>query len=281
MKSNYSIWQECMPVKLEFSLFKYGQLMLAIDRAYVTRLNVDILEREFAALLDGANDKVVHVPGRGIVRWLALPSGEELIFRLAKRGGAIRHLLRCSFIRLPGMLWSNTRQFSELAILSKLYESDHPVPRPVAAMIFQKYGGIVYCGAVITEVIPDTKNLLAHCREIAGGDNKKISRDKFEVLSKMVFSAGTAAKNLLEAGVYHPDLHLGNVLVNGNSQVFIIDFDKAQRINPQAGIDGYAHKLATRWRRSVLRHASLFGGNEKEIERVFVAGLFGAKKIHV
>jgi 3-deoxy-D-manno-octulosonic acid kinase len=57
---------------------------------------------------------------------------------------------------------------------------------------------------------------------------------------------------LIEEGIYHVDLHPGNVLVDNNHNVYVIDFDKARCwTGPKNELrDLYLH----RWRRAVIKH---------------------------
>ena len=52
--------------------------------------------------------------------------------------------------------------------------------------------------------------------------------------------------------ILHVDLHLGNVLVDSNSRVYLIDFDKA-RYSIQ-NKDKLRDKYLRRWRRAVIKH---------------------------
>ena len=58
---------------------------------------------------------------------------------------------------------------------------------------------------------------------------------------------------MLDAGVYHPDLHPGNVMIDPQGQAWLIDFDKAVLFSePELGDRCIA--LGMRWRRSVRKH---------------------------
>jgi 3-deoxy-D-manno-octulosonic acid kinase len=57
---------------------------------------------------------------------------------------------------------------------------------------------------------------------------------------------------LLDNRIYHKDLHPGNVLIDKNNRIFIIDFDKAGlfRGDRQALLNIYLE----RWKRAVIKH---------------------------
>lgn len=61
-----------------------------------------------------------------------------------------------------------------------------------------------------------------------------------------------AVARLVAAGIHHVDLHPGNVLIDDDNQVYLIDFDKAV---PQAEPGpGLAERYRRRWHRAVEKH---------------------------
>jgi len=56
---------------------------------------------------------------------------------------------------------------------------------------------------------------------------------------------------LIEHGILHVDLHPGNVLVNPEGRLFLIDFDKARLYKNSRGLKD---KYLRRWRRAVDKH---------------------------
>ena len=57
---------------------------------------------------------------------------------------------------------------------------------------------------------------------------------------------------LTKKNIFHSDLHPGNVLVDDNNRVFIIDFDKA--VHYKGNIQQLQKKYLNRWNRAISKH---------------------------
>jgi len=191
--------------------------------------------------------------GRGAIRKGTLPSGESYILRPYRRGGLVQHLSEESFISFPT---SSYRPFIELEITAQLFDAGVKVPMPLFAVVVRSALRITYTGAIATQEIRDSENLLV--------GSQTWSLDKQRVVAR---SSGYEAGKMLLAGIYHRDLHPANVLVKGESEVFLIDFDKAIRIG-QTGLSRYADRLVERWGRAVKKR-----GLNEALTKEFVAGL--------
>jgi 3-deoxy-D-manno-octulosonic acid kinase len=112
-------------------------------------------------------------------------------------------------------LWlgeSRTRSVAELRLLLRLRAAGLPVPRPVAARYEQS--GIAYRADLITEQLPDTQTL---AQRLTDGE-----------LSLTTWQAiGSCIRRFHDYGVCHADLNVHNVLLRGEDEVFLVDFDRA------------------------------------------------------
>ncbi len=187
-------------------------------------------------------------PGRSRVEFISV-RGRALVLRHYCRGGMMRHLLRDSFVRLPfqGILGGERyRPFEELAILEELQAQGVPVPVPVVGGIKQLLGGLLYRAVLVTEELAEVQNLLflAQTAKLQGEGQTEVA----ELCKK----AGAEAARMVALGIAHPDLHLGNVLVQRGERVILIDFDRASRSElPAAQL---AELLIARWNRSLEKH---------------------------
>ncbi len=57
---------------------------------------------------------------------------------------------------------------------------------------------------------------------------------------------------LIDSGLYHVDLHPGNILVTDNDEIFIIDFHKARMSNGDK--QKLHNKYSARWKRAIKKH---------------------------
>jgi 3-deoxy-D-manno-octulosonic acid kinase len=113
-----------------------------------------------------------------------------------------------------------TRPVREWRLLHALAADGFPVPRPLAARIVRAgpwYGGELWTRAVEGRPLPEAVEEGAGAPEAA------------RVL-------GAVLRRLHAAGVDHPDLHVGNVLVRGGGRragdYTVLDFDRGRRRRP-------------------------------------------------
>lgn len=177
-------------------------------------------------------DGVVHseecspaVGGRGEILRGELPSGERFVLRRYRRGGAVRHLVKETFLRR-----GKTRPEQEFEVTERLFRADVSVPEPLFAVVWK--GVFTYRGVIATAEVSG-KNLL---ERIAGAQH-------------LAFGVGVQAGKALLQGVFHRDLHPGNVLVRDDDSLVLIDFDKAESV--QGSLDEYCDRLNERWKRAV------------------------------
>jgi len=204
--------------------------------------------------------------GRGVVLNKELPSGRRVVLRLCRRGGMVRFLTRYTFGNNPLTSWEFARPFDELSLLADLRAVGLSVPRPVAAAVIRGTGDLFYRGFVATEEVPVAENLLHVIQELRGTPGSTaLARTLCE-------KAGRQAATMLEMGVFHSDLHVGNILVTKDDDIFLIDFDKSSRFTPSKK-DHYRDRLVARWRKSVRKHRVRYPDVLLAGEQGFLQGL--------
>jgi tRNA A-37 threonylcarbamoyl transferase component Bud32 len=188
--------------------------------------------------------------GRGNVRRVELADGVRVIVREFLRGGVLARFCRRSFLRplfrarkfLPNeMLVSGYRPFDELRVLEFLRRNGAAVPNPVAAFISETF--FTYRGLIVVEEIPESRNLL----DILG----EKSESRFADIAAAV---GREAWKILNLGVQHADLHIGNVLLTSGNEIILIDFDKATFLRNGVNREDVRKSLINRWSRSCRKH---------------------------
>ncbi len=130
--------------------------------------------------------------------------GEDCLLRWFYHGGILRNLLRGRYLGSP------SRAVRELRLLATLKEQGLPVVVPVFALTESKAMG--YRQAIATLRLKDARDLAT--------------------LDSMESGALSSLLKLLErffdAGLYHPDLNIKNILIQPDSgHFFLLDFDKA------------------------------------------------------
>ena len=210
-------------------------------------------------------------PGRSRVEFISV-RGRPMVLRHYCRGGMMRHVVRDSFFRLPlsgAIRDPHYRPFEEISILELLRECGVSVPSPVVGAVKHICAGWAYRAVIVTEELPDVQNLLFLSL------TAKLQPEEQTVVAELCRKAGEEAAKMVAQQVSHPDLHLGNVLVQGGSRVVLIDFDRANFLRADPGGEDAAKErirqaLIARWNRSLVKH-----GVGEFIADSFEAGLRG------
>ncbi|MGE4520517.1 MAG: lipopolysaccharide kinase InaA family protein [Desulfobacteraceae bacterium] len=172
--------------------------------------------------------------GRAEILIKNLPEIGMTVFKNYFRGGLLGLFNKRFYLNLK----DNIRPLNEILFLSEMKKLKIPVPEPIAAYYT---GSLFYKGGIVTEYINSSYTLAQFCL-----DNESEGRRIFEEKFLPVF------EKLIEHKVFHCDLHPGNIVVSGNEDIYIIDFDKACFFE---GLPFYLReKLESRWNRAVKKH---------------------------
>lgn len=201
--------------------------------------------------------------GRGETRVLEGTPDFSVLIRTSLRGGFFSRFCRRNYFNFPPSKDPlRLRQVKELCALSYLRKKSVSVPFPVAAVMELSCGGLFYKGHLATKCIAGADNLFILARG-NGLDEKALYAACYQV--------GREALKMLEAGVFHPDLHPGNALW-ANDKAYLIDFDRAFYFGEKYLIGNYKKKLLARWQRYSAKH-----GLGELINEPFKRGLYGLK----
>lgn len=110
-----------------------------------------------------------------------------------------------------------TRAFREWRLLSTLYSSGLPVPRPIAARVWRH--GLAYTADILTVYLDETRSV----------DELLRSGESLNALWPVV---GGVLRRFHDQGVDHSDLNVRNILVDSRKRVFLVDFDKGSIRKP-------------------------------------------------
>jgi tRNA A-37 threonylcarbamoyl transferase component Bud32 len=182
------------------------------DRGWLRVIASRLELEEMVALLTGPErDAVADVPGgegRGGARRVVLPGGKAVYLRKYLRGGLPRHFVKDLFLLRP------PRPLRELVVTEAARAAGCPVPTVLAVCI--EDAGPCYRGWIVTEAIDGARPLIDVYLEADAAEQ-----------GRLLAEAGRAIRSLHDAGVYHVDLTGHNVLVVGEGEIRIVDFDRA------------------------------------------------------
>ncbi|HLK86624.1 MAG TPA: lipopolysaccharide kinase InaA family protein [Candidatus Binataceae bacterium] len=165
---------------------------------------------------------------------VALPAGPQLFVRRARRGGAMRLLLDDLYLGL------RPRPFAELAVAAEAMRRGVPLAEPMGAAV-RWAAPALYRGFFIS-------------RALSGMTLWEFVRtdDDPGVRGHVLERAREAIEQMLQAGLYHPDLNLHNLFVTRRGESFsviILDLDKA-RLGDQPLGERARRQVAARLARS-------------------------------
>lgn len=168
-----------------------------------------------AATWSGAPAAPGYSGGRGTTLYITC-EGQSWVLRHYHRGGTVARFAGDRFAWLGR---DRTRSFAEWRLLAHLGEAGLPSPRPVAARYVRH--GLLYRADLITVRIPDVVPL-----------STRLARAP---LSGAVWHrVGECVARFHAAHVCHADLTAHNLQINGNDEIYLLDFDRG-RIMPGPG----------------------------------------------
>jgi 3-deoxy-D-manno-octulosonic acid kinase len=196
-------------------IHKENSLAIAYDASLLEIPGVDFFSVDYWRSKQALEGEAV---GRGSA-WFINTAFGPVVLRQYLRGGWVAKISRQSYFFTTV---SRSRPFREYQLLAALYDRGLPVPKPVAALC--EFHSFISSGALMTARISSAQTLA----DILPGN------DGYEGLWE---SVGKCIRRFHDAGVWHADLNARNILLDENSQVFLIDFDRA-RFTPGKAVNG-------------------------------------------
>jgi 3-deoxy-D-manno-octulosonic acid kinase len=171
----------------------------------------------------------VILAGRRSAAIISLGTIGPVAIKSFGRGGLIRHAVRDTYVN-----WPRTRAEKEFRWLETVRRMGVSAPRPIA---FASSGRLVGRCWLVTAAIAGQRSLIQVAE--AGGGAAIYSQVRAQI------------EILLRQGVWHRDLHPGNVLVDDRGTVYLIDFDKARHLRHRRLLQ-WLYKR--RWLRAIAKH---------------------------
>lgn len=196
-----------------FSLTQEGKTYLLLHDEYKEELlhqGIGDLESFFKKNLQATH----YLHGRTPHPSVPLQAGMRMVVRKYSHGGLLRFLNRDLFLL-------GARSFEELSLTEEIRSSGIPTIQPIGA-IHQTAVYPFYRAYLLSLEIPHAKNLIQYFEE--NGPN--LSRENLLRKRKTIQEAGLLLRRFHQAGFFHNDLQLKNLLVV-EDQVLLIDFDRS------------------------------------------------------
>jgi RIO-like serine/threonine protein kinase len=168
--------------------------------------------------------------GRQSITMMQLHNIGPVAVKHYARGGLVRYVNRRTYVH-----WPQTRGEREFRWLETVRRIGIAAPQPIAFASTGHYLGQCW---LITAVIPGHRSLIQAEHD---GD-----------LQEAVYGQVAAQiRALIDQGIWHRDLHPGNVLVDEKDRPHLIDFDKARYLNNRRLLKA---RYVNRWKRAIAKH---------------------------
>jgi 3-deoxy-D-manno-octulosonic acid kinase len=231
-----------------YELVRTGAVRAAIRRDLRPLLDAWLLAPRF----DLPPDAERFASGRGGAFRIHLPGGMRVVVRLYRRGGVLARLVRETYVGVQ------PRPLRELALTAEIQRRGVPTPDVLAARV---EGGLVYRGALVTAELPSAITLIEALRGADPATRRLLAA-----------STGRAIATLHEAGVWHADLNMTNIVVTPGPEggrIVLLDFDRA-RLRDAPLSAGARRKNLARLARSLAKldeSRMLLGVEERRVFR--------------
>jgi len=196
-----------------YSLIKKDKVFLVLKEEYRDTLLEQGIE-DIETFLQTHRETSKYLLGRIPHPSISLKDEKRMVVRQYSHGGLFRILTRDLYL-------FGARSIRELALTEKILSRRIPTVQPIGA-IHRSVFPLFYRAYLLSLEISGAKDLIQYFQEIGPHP----SRERLLHKRKTIRSAGLLVRQFHEAGFFHGDLQLKNILVSGE-QLFLIDFDRS------------------------------------------------------
>jgi 3-deoxy-D-manno-octulosonic acid kinase len=170
--------------------------------------------------------------GRTAASRLQLDGVGSVVIKHYRRGGLLRHLVKRRYLK-----FGKTRAQREFELLNITGALGVSVPQPVA---YAHKGRLFYQAWLATRAIEQSISLA------------RLSLQDEAQARRAVPLIAEQIGLLIQNRVLHVDLHPGNVMVDGQGRVYLLDFDKGHVY--RGSRERLKHRYIARWQRAIVQH---------------------------
>jgi len=202
-------------IPASFTLLKKRNVFLLLRedyRDFLLQEGIDEIETYLAKHRETAS----YLRGRTIHPSIPLKGGERMVLRHYSHGGLLRFFTRDLYL-------FGSRSFQELALTEEIRSSGIGTVQPVGAM-HRCFLTPFYRAYLMSLEIPGAKDMVHYLQDIG----PQPAGETLVAKRKIIRSAGFLLRKFHQAGFFHADLQLKNLLVT-DGKVLLIDFDRSYR----------------------------------------------------
>lgn len=189
--------------------------------------------RQIAELISKVPEQQIQLlGGRGTIRFGSIENYGEVVLKGYARGGMLGRFVRKYYFK--NKLY---RPEIEFRFLNKVRHLGIPAPKPIAFVV---KGSRLYQGWLVMEQLHNCRNLAA------------LAAEQPETSHIYLNKVAEYLTSLIDNKIIHVDMHPGNVLIDNDGGVHLIDFDKARHFDGKK--NELRDKYIIRWRRAVIKY---------------------------
>jgi tRNA A-37 threonylcarbamoyl transferase component Bud32 len=192
-----------------FEKRKEGNILLVMRGA----LKEFLSQRPVADLLAEGQESV---EGRRTHAVVELTGETRAVVRYYTHGGLLRKVTRDRFA-------GSERFFDEVRVSEHMREQGVNTPEVLGLVV--QAGKLGFCrGALVTRMVEGGRDVLEYLRSKEGREQITDPR----VRRTLIRSAAQEVRKMHDAGVCHADLHIKNLLLAPDGEIYILDLDRAK-----------------------------------------------------
>lgn len=204
-----------IPIPRSFSLVKKEKVYLLLKEEYKDFLLQQGIE-DLKSFLKRSIPTTRYWNGRTPHPSIPLEDGKRMVVRQYSHGGLFQAITRNLYL-------FGSRSFQELALTEEIRSCGIPTIQPIGAIHCLVLRPL-YQACLLSLEVPHATDFIQYFQKIGAHP----SRENLSQKRKAIRSAGHLLRQFHQAGFYHGDLQLKNILVAGN-QPLLIDFDRSYR----------------------------------------------------
>jgi 3-deoxy-D-manno-octulosonic acid kinase len=202
-------------IPASFSLIEKGRVSLLLKEDYKNLLLAQGID-DLKTFLQKNRQTSRYFEGRTPHLSIPLENGKRMVLRRYSHGGLLRAIT-------GNLYFFGSRSFRELALTEEIRARKIPTIIPIGA-IHHRISFPFYQAYFLSLEVPQASDLAQYLQQI--GPNP--SRENLLSKRKTIRSAGFLICQFHQAGFFHSDLQIKNILVT-RDQLLLIDFDRSYR----------------------------------------------------
>jgi hypothetical protein len=202
-------------IPAQFSLIEKGRVSLLLKEEYKNLLLAQGID-DLKTFLKKSSQGAHYLKGRTLHPSIPFENGKRMVLRQYSHGGLLRAIT-------GNLYFFGVRSFQELALTEEIRSCGISTISSIGAIHHQIFFPF-YQAYFLSLEVPHAMDLIRYFNGIEAHPSRENTSSK----RKTIQSAGLLIRQFHQAGFFHGDLQLKNILVAGD-ELLLIDFDRSYR----------------------------------------------------